>query len=59
MFDVLEPSAGASEVSSKIGRLLSTRGITRCRWKFAMMAAAICSFFTRYHIALVSTSSLA
>ena len=57
--DVLEPSAGASEVSSKISRLLSTRGITLYQWKFVMMAAAINSFFTRYRSVLVSTLSLA
>ena len=58
-FDVLEPLPGASGVSSKIGRLLSTRGITLCQWKFVMMAAAINSFFTRYRSVLVSTLSLA
>ena len=58
-FDALEPSAGASEVSSKIGRLLSTRGITLCLWKFAMTAATISPFFARYCNALVKTSSLA
>ena len=58
-FDALEPSAGASEVSSKIGRLLSTRGITLCRWKFAMTAAAVSSFLAKRCSALVRTSSLA
>ena len=29
--DVLEPEAGASGVRSKIGRLISVRGITLCR----------------------------
>ena len=29
--DVLEPEAGASGVRSKMGRLLSVRGITLCR----------------------------
>ena len=58
-YDVLEPVLEASGVRSKIGRLLSMRGITLCRWKFAMMVAAVCSFFARYRSALVSTSSLA
>ena len=30
-FDILEPAYGASGVRSKIGRLLSMRGITLCR----------------------------
>jgi len=55
----LEPSAAASGVSSKIGSLRSMRGITLCRWKFAMTAAAVNSFFARYCSALVDTSSLA
>ena len=58
-FDILEPSYEASGVSSKIGSFLSMRGITLYRWKFAMTAAAVSSFFARYRSALVSTSSLA
>ena len=58
-FDVLEPSDVASGVSSKIGSILSTRGITLCRWKFTMTAAAVSSFFARYCSALVNTLSLA
>ncbi|XP_039780875.1 glycine-rich RNA-binding protein 2-like [Panicum virgatum] len=38
---VLEPEAQAPGVSLKIGRTLSMRGITLCRWKFAMTAVAI------------------
>ena len=58
MLDILEPLAAASGVSSKIGSLRSMRGITLCRWKFAMTAAAVSSFFARYYSALVNTSSL-
>ena len=57
--DILEPSAAASGVSSKIGSLLSMRGITLCRWKFAMTATAVSPFFTKCYSALVNTSSLA
>ena len=45
LFDVLEPSTWLPGVSSKIGRALSTRGITLYRWKFAMTAAAVSPFF--------------
>ena len=41
LFDVLEPSTWLPGVSWKIGRALSMRGITLCRWKFAMTAAAV------------------
>ena len=44
--DVLEPSAWLPGVSWKIGRALSTRGITLCRWKFAMTAAAVNPFLS-------------
>ena len=57
-FDVLEPSYGASRVSSKIGSLLSMRGITLCRWKFAMTAAAVSSFLAKRYSALMRTSIL-
>ena len=56
--DVLEPWYWASRVRSKIGSALSMRGITLCRWKFAMTAAAVSSFLTKYHNASVSTSIL-
>ena len=46
-------------VRSKIGNLLSMRGITLCRWKFAMTAAAVSPFFTKCCSASVNTSSLA
>ena len=57
--DVFEPEAGTPGVRPKIGRLLSVRGITLYRWKFAMTAAAINPFLARCTNALVRTSSLA
>ena len=57
--DILEPEAQASGVRSKIGRLLSMRGITLYRRKFAMTAAAINPFLARCRNASMSTSSLA
>ena len=42
-----------------MGKFLSVRGITLCRWKFAMTAAAVNPFLARCRNALVSTSSLA
>ena len=57
--DVLDSEAGTPGVRPKIGRLLSVRGITLCRWKFAMMAAAVSPFLARHCNALVRTSSLA
>jgi len=58
LLDVLEPSTLLPGVSSKIGRALSTRGITLCRWKFAMTAAAVNPFFARRTSASVRPSSL-
>ena len=57
--DVLEPEARAPGVSLKIGRTLSMRGITLCRWKFAMTAAAINPLRSRRSSASVRTLSLA
>ena len=57
--DVLEPSAWLPGVRWKIGKALSTRGITFCRWKFAMTAAAVNPFLARCASASVMTSSLA
>ena len=45
--------------SSKIGRALSTRGMTHCRWKFAIMAVAISPFLAKRASASVRPSSLA
>ena len=59
MFDVLEPSTWLPGVSSKIGGALSMRGITLCRWKFAMTAAAVNPFFAKRASASVRPSSLA
>ena len=56
---ILEPEAGTPGVRLKIGMLLSVRGITLCRWKFAMMAAAINPFLARCTSASVRTSSQA
>ena len=58
-YDILGPALGASVVRSKIGRILSVRGITLCRWKFAMTAAAVSPFLAKRYNALVRTSSLA
>ena len=41
LLNILEPSAAASGVSSKIANLLSVRGITLCQWEFAMTAATV------------------
>ena len=57
--DVLEPEAQASGVSLKIGRTLSMRGITLCRWKFAMSAATVNPLRSRRSSASVRTLSLA
>ena len=46
LLDVLEPSTLLPGKSSKIGRALSTRGITLCRWKFPMTAAAVSPFLS-------------
>jgi hypothetical protein len=56
---VLDPEAWAPGISLKIGRVLSIRGITLCRWKFAMTAAAVSPVLARCTNALVRTSSLA
>ena len=57
--DILEPEARAPGVSLKIGRTLSMIGITLCRWKFAMMAAAVNPLRSRHSSASVRTLSLA
>ena len=57
--DVLDPEAGTPGVRLKIGRLLSVKGITLCRWKFAMTAAAVNPFLARCTSASVRISSLA
>ena len=57
--DVLEPEAGTPGVRPKIGRLLSVRGFTLYRWKFAMTEAAVNPFLARCTSASVRTSSLA
>jgi len=57
--DVLDPEAGTPGVRLEIGRLLSVRGITLCRWKFAMTAAAVNPFLAKCTNASVRTSSLA
>ena len=58
LLDVLEPSTRLPGVSWKIGRALSTRGVTLCRWKFAMTAAAVNPFFAKRASASVRPSSL-
>ena len=58
LLDVLEPSTWLPGVSWKIGRALSARGITLCRWKFAMTAAAVNPFFAKRASASVRPSSL-
>jgi len=57
--NVLEPEAQAPGVSLKIDRTLSMRGITLCRWKFAIMAAAVNPLRSRRSSASVRTLSLA
>jgi len=57
--NVLYPEAGTPGVRPKIGRLRSVRGITLCRWKFAMTEAAVNPFLARCTSASVRTSSLA